>query len=705
MRFIFRVLKQIYLFIRALITAAAAAIYLALKTTVGRIVLCVSVVLIAGVVAYMFLFPPLPKPIAVYDLMWLNQGWTENERQKYYHTSQGTLVIPYDWYFALEQPPTLEWPVVLFDNKQPFNADANVSRYRVIPNPRPNGNPDRLPIGIAKEVVPDAYVDLLGQGHKEWLSYTCAFCHTEQMSYKGLGIRIDGGQGNLDFTGFTTALANILIVTYTIPSKFDRFAEKVLRRENRPVNAAEKDKLRDELKSFLKSAALKAGILAVVNRTYPTKEGFARMDALGRGINGQFGQIDSRNVRPSDSPVSIPQLWNSHDYGWVQSASTIRQPMGRNVSESWGVNAGVDLSNTESQKRSGGDLTSTDPKTLYASTIAAKNMFWMETLISTLKAPEWPVGIFGPVDPEAVKRGRYLYEEKVFENALDPAQEELWPNPARPRQGLCARCHAPVKETQPIANGEYLYDLPVYKLDVIGTDPGDATSFASRKIYTGTLKDVLFKGQPEVGIGTAFTEVSTQIISRKYKELRVGPSEQEVWNGFRPNEFRAPLGYPARPLEGTWATPPYLHNGSVPNLYQLLSPVSERDAAFWIGDIEYDPGHLGFSTKHLPGGFEFKTRYSLLGALWNAAGNFFTQGKFNYTRNIPGNSGAGHEFRDAPKGTPGVIGPALSPRDRMDIIEYLKVIRDVPDLSPEERDRRKKLVDDMRAEYEGEPPK
>lgn len=36
-------------------------------------------------------------------------------------------------------------------------------------------------------------------------------------------------------------------------------------------------------------------------------------------------------------------------------------------------------------------------------------------------------------------------------------------------------------------------------------------------------------------------------------------------------------GYKARPLHGIWATPPFLHNGSVPNLFQLLSPVVERD--------------------------------------------------------------------------------------------------------------------------------
>jgi hypothetical protein len=705
MCFLLEIPKQIYLFIRALITAFAAAIYLGVKTWPGRIILGLSIISIVGAVAYRFLYPPLPSSVQVFDLMWLKQGWTEDQRQTYYHTSQGTLVIPYSWYFALEQPPIIKWPIVLLDDRQPFNADDNVTRYRVIPSPRPQGNPDRLPVGIAKAVLPPEYVDQLGQGQKEWLSYSCAFCHTTQMNYKGLGIRIDGGPGNLDFTTFTTALANMLILTDAIPSKFDRFAEKVLQREGRPLVPSEKDKLKSQLQSFLKSSAIKAGVLSVVNRTYPTKEGFGRMDALGRGVNGQFGQLDSRNVQQSTAPISIPQLWNSHDYGWVQSIAAIRQPMGRNVTEAWGVNAAVDLTNTDSQKRAGGDLTSSDPQMLYASSVNMKNMFWMETLVSLLTPPEWPGGIFGPVDMAAAKRGQYLYEEGIFDNALDPAAEELWPNPNRTKKGLCARCHALVKEVQPNENGQYYYDLPVYRLDVIATDPNDATSFAARKIYTGNLKDVLFNSQEQVGVGEAFTKVSTQIMDREYREMHIGAEERKVWDGFRENLFRAPLGYPARPIQGIWATPPYLHNGSVANFYDLLSPVSERAPSFWTGNIEYDPVVLGFSTKSLTGGFEFKVRDSVPGALWNAFAGLFVDGTFKYTRNIAGNSNTGHEFRDAPKGTPGVIGPTLSPQQRRDIIEYVKVIRDVPDLPPEEKERRKKLLDQMKAEYEDKQPK
>jgi hypothetical protein len=44
------------------------------------------------------------------------------------------------------------------------------------------------------------------------------------------------------------------------------------------------------------------------------------------------------------------------------------------------------------------------------------------------------------------------------------------------------------------------------------------------------------------------------------------------------------------------------------------------------------------------------------------------------TLHLSGNSNAGHEFRDAPPNTPGVIGPSLTRDQRLDIIEYLKVL-------------------------------
>jgi len=109
-------------------------------------------------------------------------------------------------------------------------------------------------------------------------------------------------------------------------------------------------------------------------------------------------------------------------------------------------------------------------------------------------------------------------------------------------------------------------------------------------------------------------------------------------------------GYKARPLDGIWATPPFLHNGSVPTLFQLLSPVAERQTQFWVGSREYDPQHVGIRTERFDGGFLLDTA-------------------------ITGNSNRGHEFRAGCRGN-GVIGRALAPHERWALVEYLKVLGD-----------------------------
>src|SRR3546814_17353322 len=80
------------------------------------------------------------------------------------------------------------------------------------------------------------------------------------------------------------------------------------------------------------------------------------------------------------------------------------------------------------------------------------------------------------------------------------------------------------------------------------------------------------------------------------------------------------------PLDGLWLRAPYLHNGSVPTLRDLLKPAAARPKAFWRGDDVYDPVNVGFVTN-VPAreGVEF----------------------FRYDTTVPGNSNAGHEGADS----------------------------------------------------------
>jgi hypothetical protein len=58
--------------------------------------------------------------------------------------------------------------------------------------------------------------------------------------------------------------------------------------------------------------------------------------------------------------------------------------------------------------------------------------------------------------------------------------------------------------------------------------------------------------------------------------------------------FRKTHGYATMPLDGIWLRAPYLHNGSVPSLNDLLKPSSERMAKFFRGNDVFDRENVGF---------------------------------------------------------------------------------------------------------------
>ena len=83
-------------------------------------------------------------PLSKEEVVYLDQGWSKEVREGYYHISQGTTVMPYDIFLNLEAAGSQEL----------FRSDANSERYGLTPDPAdPKWNPDGLPIGLAKTVT------------------------------------------------------------------------------------------------------------------------------------------------------------------------------------------------------------------------------------------------------------------------------------------------------------------------------------------------------------------------------------------------------------------------------------------------------------------------------------------------------------------------------------------------------------------------
>lgn len=584
------------------------------------VVICLPLVLaaVAGFLVKFFFFPNLADPITVYDIVQTNQKWTREESQWYYHTSQGSQLMPWQWFVSLEQTR----------GQDKFIAPANLTRYRLMPDVNPLFNPYRLPVGFAID-EPDPVTGIRNIG------ISCAACHTLQINYRGLGLRIDGAPGMMNFDAFLEDLIKAVMVTDASREKFGRFAEAVLALED--SGAKSSDDLRSQVRAWIRTQA--ENLLEQINADAdsglkPTASGFGRIDALGQGGNTVYGKLTEKNLAVLDGPVNVLPLWYAHAYGWVQSNSSIRQPMGRNIIEALAVNASLSLPGTATDR--------------YQSSVRMKNMYLMEELTAKLAAPEWPEWLFGDLDQARVSRGAALYKTlcarchaPVLESDYDIANDPLWPKD----------CPQPVDPVS-TANGKVFYQLRMFSVDYIGTDPRDAVNFAERRAYGAEQIGLTPDADGTVsGAAVVIPAVIDGIMSRRYnQELKLPEAEQEVWNGFRSSLWRACKAYPARPLAGTWATAPFLHNGSVPTLYQLLSPVAERDGTFNVGSLEYDPEHVGFETTKIKGAFTFKT-------------------------SITGNSNAGHELRDAPEGTAGVIGRGLSEEERFDLIEFLKQLR------------------------------
>lgn len=639
--------------------------------------------------------------------IYLDQGWDESASLWFYTTTQGSGLLPYDFFLVLEQA----------DSEELFRSTANIDKFRYLPQKPTFFNPDGLPVGFAKEYY---------RG-KDYVGYTCAACHTGQVNYKGQAIRIDGGPAMADMVGFLTALQQALRATLNDSAKQERFIKQVTAQKN---NYKDKDTILADLETWTQ----KIELYNVINYSH-IDYGYARLDAFGRIYNRvlqhvlsksqlrevlldvltptgtalltpaqvdlaltdidetiivdkqfllvtsrlaskepgypalttkQMLRVKSAVFNEPNAPVSYPFLWDITHSDYVQwnglASNADVGPLGRNAGEAIGVFGILDWSTKDPGFSISAWLTGQRKKhqrVAFQSSIDLINLQRLEAHLKSLKSPQWPEQILGSIDVEKAWRGKRLYAKH------------------------CQSCHEIIDRTA----WDRIVIGKMSNIDLLGTDPAMARNsvnytgkagnfkFTYQDTDTGTL--VLEEKAPVVQILTA---VTTGVVSspdpdkwfyRRWADwlYTLGLSffdndiKASVKSGnYKPdttaNPYDSLLSYKARSLNGIWATAPYLHNGSVPSLYDLLLPKKQtgdpddgeyRPNEFLVGSREFDPVRVGLRTTGYDG-FVFRTQRV-------------------------GDLNTGHEYGSgrSPQAN-GTVLPALTEEQRWELVEFMKTL-------------------------------
>lgn len=603
------------------------------------------------------------------NIVYLEQGWgpaaSSPDRQKFYYTPQGTSVLGvglrYSWLVHLERTST----------RQKFIEPDHMRAIGFVVDNAPTAwNPYQLPVGFARHYDPELREDVV--------DLSCAACHTGELHVTKDGqdtaIRIDGGQAMHAVTStrlgeFGPTLIAAMGATLLNPFTFDRFAHNVLGERYQSGRMALWWQFTKVWVAFLKSA-----IHDRWYNLYPVEEGFGRTDAIGRISNFVFAtELDPKNYMQANAPVSYPAVWYAPRFDWVQYAGSVSQPMARNLGESLGV--GARMAQLDQYGRP------LPPDQQFTSTSMVKNLKEIEEVLGRLKAPQWPEEILGKIDPAKRDRGQALFDKH------------------------CAHCHAACLESpeqvaiaRPLRDPkDPLWHVNLIPIQEVGTDPQAALNFFNvrldlsmagidREDLVSEVRKILEERKERTmkaykltsgesmeceiqqkldainlnsaSIGVALNYVDILLSRRLYRDIGLTEGEAREYNGQGALDTpQVALQYMARPLGGVWSTGPYLHNGSVPTLYEMLVPAADRTAKFFISSrMDFDPVRVGLVTAPAS-----------------------TKG-FWFNTSIPGNQNIGHEFRSgfSGKGANGVIGPELREQERWDIIEYLKSYRDRP---------------------------
>jgi len=577
----------------------------------------------------------------------MDQGpnWTAETRADFYSRDQGSRMMQFAWLQALKQP-----------NGQPFLAD-NLARYGYLANPA-NGN--GLPVGFTTS----------GATGVEIVGMTCSACHTRQITAEGKTYRIDGGPAIVDFQSFLADLDAAAGQALASDATFNQFAIAVLR--SATPDADDVATLRGDFSAwYLRYHTL-------ITHALPTPGwGPARLDAVGMIFNRLAGLdlgpppsfLIADNIKPAVAPVRYPFIWNAPIQdktqwpGFADNGSDVLA-LARNLGEVFGV-FGI------FEPRRDGLFVNF----LNRSSANFDGLGKLENLVKKIGPPKWP----WLIDTSLAAQGKAIFARPkadggciechgITQGPVRFPAEQTWATPIKnvgtdtreydilawtENPGVLKGAFIPFA-TNPLEDNALAFDI--LATSVIGSIAEHAVlGGGAAPAVVAAAPDVQIQGGPGVPLvkrnrlppalrdlqGAFHAPILPHITTEKLREFRFQGLPIPTLVPAAPPPSKG--SYEARVMQGIWAAAPYLHNGSVPTLAELLKPAAERVKQFKIG-AAYDTINLGLAVEQS----QFKNDVLITTDCTN----------FN-----SGNSRCGHEF-----------GTTLTEQEKKALLEYLKTL-------------------------------
>ncbi|HVJ28177.1 MAG TPA: hypothetical protein VM493_11585, partial [Vicinamibacterales bacterium] len=177
-----------------------------------------AVLLLAFAAAFGWALGPvakdLPAHVASGPAPLGSNGLTAEERQQYYHLSEGGEAFPIAWLLALEQEVKDDKGKVIA--YRPFLD--NIERFGFIPDPASRFNPYGLPVGVTA-----GYGKITGQ---QMMGLNCTACHVGELHMNRRAFRIDGGPSGAYINAFIKAIVDETSATARNWTRRSRFLDR-----------------------------------------------------------------------------------------------------------------------------------------------------------------------------------------------------------------------------------------------------------------------------------------------------------------------------------------------------------------------------------------------------------------------------------------------------------------------------------------------